>query len=319
MRTVIGWIAYLSLCALALGIGVAVAVMEKNPLVWAAVVQRGYVPFYRPDPFVGQRELFVLVLGCDENRYYAIPGSNKTGQVLNEFARTDTIQLIRLDFDHKAVGMMQIPRDTMVEVPGYDRMKINGLHPIGGPDATSEAVTQLTGIRPDKVVVLNYDAIKKMIDEVGGVEMYVPKRMKYRDKRGGLNINLKPGRQKLSGETAIGFLRYRHDSDFKRGGRQQEFMVAFKEKVTSPSQKVSVFRLANLAMRVVGGGISADEFASLGKFSSEVPPARIKHGIYPVSEGPGSELQPLTDQVPEKLVECGLRDANDPSTAYSLR
>lgn len=319
MRNVFNWIGYAALYVAALGVGVSAAVFERNPLVWAAVVQKGYVPFYKPDPFVGRDDLFVLLLGCDEDRYYARPSSNKTGQVLNQFARTDTIQLIRIDFKHKAVGMMQIPRDTVVSVPGYAKMKINGLHVAGGVDATEAGVTKLTGIRPDRVVVLNFAAIKKMIDEVGGVEINVPKRMKYRDKRGDLDIDLRPGPQLLDGKTAIGYLRWRHDSDFKRGGRQQEFMLAFKDKVTDPKEHFSVFRLSNLAMEVVGGGITADEFAALGEFAAGVPPSHIKHGIYPVVDGHGTELEPVLARVPEALLQCGLTDPADGQTAYSRR
>lgn len=268
----------------------------------------GYVPFMKSEPFKNTDQLYVLVLGCDENRYYVPPGSNRKPQIIDKYARTDTIQLIRLDFKRKSIGMMQIPRDTVVEVNGYARQKINGLHTLGGKDATAEAVTQLTGIRPDRVVVLDYDAIRKIIDEVGGVEVYVSKRMKYDDKRGELHVDLKPGRQLLDSDTAIGFLRFRHDSDFERGKRQQEFMVAFKQRVTEEVAWNQVPRLASLAMKVVGGGISADEFIAIGMFAKEIPPAAIKHGIYPVEEGAGTRLNPIYSKVQDALIESGLID-----------
>lgn len=308
MKRIFGWIGYLLVCAIALAAGSAVAVFELNPLIWSAVKQQGYIPFVERDPFEGRRDLFILILGCDEDRYYARRGSGKEGQVIEQRARTDTMQLVRLDFEHNAIGMMQIPRDTMVEVPGYRRTKINALHVLGGVDAAVDGVAMLTGITPDRVVLLDYGAIEKMIDEVGGVEVFVPKKMKYEDTRGGLHIDLEKGMQLLDGETALGFLRYRRDSDFHRGKRQQEFMIAFKQKVTDPSNRLSYFKLANLAMDVVNGGLTADEFVSIGKFASEVPPAKIKHGVLPVVDGSGSELLFVQDRLHEALEESGLVD-----------
>src|SRR5688572_13571497 len=169
MKRFFGALGYLVFCVLALGIGSAVAFFERNPLAYAAAVHGGYIPLVpKPEPFAGRNDVYILLLGCDEDRYYARPGSGREGQVLEQRARTDTMQLVRLDFKNNAVGMLQIPRDTMVEIPGYYRMKINGLHVAGGVQASVEGVAMLTGITPDKVVLLDYGAIQKMIDEVGG-------------------------------------------------------------------------------------------------------------------------------------------------------
>lgn len=319
LKRIFGWIGYLLVCSIALGAGSAVAVFELNPLIWSAVKQQGYIPFVQRDPFEGRNDLFILILGCDEDRYYARRGSGKEGQVTEKLARTDTMQLVRLDFKHNAVGMMQIPRDTMVEIPGYHRMKINGLHVAGGVDAAVNGVSMLTGITPDRTVLLDYGAIERMIDEVGGVEIYVEKKMKYEDTRGGLHIDLDKGMQTLSGETALGFLRYRRDSDFHRGKRQQEFMIAFKERVTNPASSLSMFKLANLAMEVVNGGLNSDEFLSIGKFASNVPPAKIKHGVLPVVDGSGSELLFVQDRLHDALVESGLVDPILPTSPVVSR
>jgi LCP family protein required for cell wall assembly len=309
MKRFFGALAYLLVCCLALGIGSGVAFVERNPLAWSAFRHSGILPIIpKPDPFVGMDNLYILLLGCDEDRYYARPGSGREGQVLEQLARTDTMQLVRLDFKNKAVGMMQIPRDTMVEVPGFERMKINGLHVAGGVDASVQGVALLTGITPDRVVLMDYKAILKMIDEVGGVEVNVPRRMKYKDTRGGLDIDLEKGPQLLDGKTALGYLRFRQDSDLFRGKRQQEFMIAFKDKVADPSTRKSLFLLSNLAMDIVNGGLTADEFVSIGKFAESVPPSKIKHGVLPVVDGSGTELLFVQDRLHSALIESGLID-----------
>ena len=316
MKRFFGALGYLIVCALALGVGSAVSIFEKNPLIYAAAVHGGYVPFVpKRDPFEGRNDVYILLLGCDEDRYYARPGSGREGQVLEQRARTDTMQLVRLDFRNNAVGMLQIPRDTMVDVPGYDRMKINGLHVAGGVQASVEGVAQLTGITPDRVVLLEYKAIEQMIDEVGGIEVDVPRRMRYEDERGGLHIDLDKGKQLLDGEEALGYLRFRRDSDFHRGKRQQDFMMAFKEKVTNPGNGFSVFKMASLAMQVVNGGLDADEFISIGEFASKVPPANIKQGVLPVVDGSGSELLFVQDRLHEALIDSGMVDDVNAATS----
>ena len=315
MKSFLTWTAYIVLWSACLTAGTATAVFERNPLIYQAVVQSKFNPF-KADPFAGLDQLYVLVLGCDQDLYYG------GKQVVHKFARTDTIQLVRLDFKHKAIGMMQIPRDTVVHVDGFKTRKINGLFLAGGlrphapfdleaaKAATVEGVTQLTGITPDRVIVLDYQAIREMIDEVGGVEVYVPRKMDYDDVRGHLHVHLKPGRQTLNGRTAIGFLRFRKDSDFHRGSRQQEFMIAFKQKVTGPRMRIDDFvRLSNLAIKVVNGGVSSAEFFALGKFAQEVPQSRIKQGMLPVEDGSGTELLPIQDKIAGALEACGLKDS----------
>jgi LCP family protein required for cell wall assembly len=322
VRKVFGYILYSAFCLTALGAGTAMAVFERNPLLWAGFQQSAFYPSFlaKPDPLKGRDNFFVLLLGCDENRYYSSIRSGKPGQILDQRARTDTIQLIRLDLKNKSIGMMQIPRDTFVEVPGYSSGKINGLHVAGGPEATAEGVTMLTGIRPDRVVLLDYPSIVKMIDEVGGVEIMVDKRMKYDDDRGDLHVDLKPGRQLLNGLTALGYLRWRHDSDLFRGSRQQDFLVAFKEKVMGNGMGLrQVYRLSSLAMKVVGGGITADEFVAIGKFAQDVPASRIKHGRLPVREGRGTYLVFEPENLQSALEESGLIDPVPKAHASAVR
>lgn len=314
LKTFFAWFAYLVFCGACLSAGTAASVLEKHPVLLEMIKQSNPI-FRKPDPFAGMEELTVLVLGCDQELYYG------GKQVIRQYARTDTIQIIRFDFKHKAIGMMQVPRDTVVHVPGFKTRKVNALFVAGGvkprapfdleaaKSATTQGVKLLTGISPDRVIVLNYKAIQEMIDQVGGVEVYIPKKMNYEDVRGNLRIHLKPGRQLLNGQTAIGFLRWRKDSDFNRGDRQQEFMMAFKQKVVGAGRDLSVLApLSNLALKVVNGGMSTEEFVALGKFAQQVPPATIKRGRLPVEQGEGTELVPLAEQLPKALVESGLKD-----------
>ncbi|MER3412975.1 MAG: hypothetical protein C4340_01285 [Armatimonadota bacterium] len=309
MKVALYWTGYILFCLFALAAGTVTAYIGSNELVQILLRDALTPGSQNPLP---KDELYVLLLGADEQR---MPG----GKVIEGArGRTDTIQLIRCNFKDNTIGMMQIPRDTEVDVPGHGRGKINSVHVFKGPEATAQVVAQLTGIRPDKVVVVNYETIRTVVDMLGGVEIDVPRNMKYRDRRGDLDINLEKGRQLLNGEQVVGFLRYRRDSDFFRGERQQLFLDALRRKV---AQKKLTFaeldRLSRQVSRLVTGNITHEEIVYLGLWAKSVPTTNVKSGRLPVREGRSTNLIPIPDELDQALVESGLKDA-PPSAVPSI-
>ncbi len=150
-------------------------------------------------------------------------------------ARTDTMIYARFDLKNKVIYMLSVPRDSRVDIPGHGLDKINHAHVFGGTELTKECVGNLLNVKIDYVVLTNIDAFVKAVDELGGVDINVEKRMKYTDKRGGLYIDLQPGLQLLDGEKAMHYVRFRHDAegDIGRIRRQQAFMKAVVEKALS--------------------------------------------------------------------------------------
>ncbi|MFK7602125.1 LCP family protein [Deinococcus sp. SM5_A1] len=148
---------------------------------------------------------------------------------------TDTILLAQLRPDG-TTNMLSIPRDTWVNVPGNGWGKINGSNPHGGPDTLVGVVQNLTGVKIDAYALLSLNAMRAMTQAAGGVTLDVAQDMKYDDNAGKLHIDLKAGRQHLSGEQAEGYLRFRKDNlgDIGRVARQQNFLGALLNKVKSP-------------------------------------------------------------------------------------
>jgi LCP family protein required for cell wall assembly len=148
---------------------------------------------------------------------------------------TDTIVLAQVRPDGTA-NLLSIPRDTWANIPGWGFGKINGANVHGGPEMLVAAVQNLTGVRVDAYVLLSLNALRSMTKAAGGVTLDVPQRMLYRDVAGGLNIDLQPGRQRLSAEQAEGFLRFRKDGmgDIGRVARQQLFLSALTGRVKNP-------------------------------------------------------------------------------------
>lgn len=233
-----------------------------------------------PKTVFNAKEMTVLLLGCDENRYY--------GKLLDTAARSDMMLLAKFDFENNRVGGISIPRDLEVRLDGKSH-KINAYHALGGPELSKKAVESVVGMPIDRVMVLNYDAFQEMVDIVGGVEVYVPKKMDYDDWGGRLHIHLKPGRQMLTGQQAMGFVRFRHsDNDFARVERQRDLMLAFKQAVMAHATALPA--VVSKASEALGGRFTPDEIAALSFFMRKVKSDQIKMGTLPVRDGKGSFL-----------------------------
>jgi LCP family protein required for cell wall assembly len=163
-------------------------------------------------------------------------------------------------------------------------MKINAYHEVGGNELSKKAVEDLLGIRIDRVMALDFDAFQQMVDLVGGVEVFVDKKMDYDDNAGHLHIHLKPGRQIMNGYNAMCFVRMRHsDSDFMRSARQHEFIEAFKN--TIKQKPFLIQQVASKAKEALGGVLSMDELVVIAQFARTLSGDNMQMGLVPVVDG----------------------------------
>lgn len=253
--------------------------------------------------------LTLLILGTDEDR---APGGKK---ILRQNARSDMMLLTRLDFKTKRITGISIPRDTLCELPGYRPMKINAYYSIGGKALAKSATEQLVGVNVDKVVEINYKAFQEMVNLIGGVEVFIEKPLKYTDRRGGLFINLKPGRQKLDGYNAMCYVRYRHgDSDYARQNRQKDFLLAVKDRILS--QPALINTVADKGLEVLGGDVDAREMAALLLFAKKVGNDNIKMGQIPVLEVANYNLRVDGEKLRKTLQEFHFLDDEPFAVSY---
>ena len=146
--------------------------------------------------------------------------------------RPDTILFTVLDIDNKSVQVLSIPRDTRVQIPGHGWNKINHAYPYGGINLLSRTLINYLGMPIHYHIELDYSTFPKIVDMLGGVDIYVEKRLQYADRAAGLYIDIPKGLQHMDGETALKFVRFRHDAlgDIGRIKRQQQFMNALLQK-----------------------------------------------------------------------------------------
>ena len=166
--------------------------------------------------------------------------------------RSDTILFITVDIDDKNIRILSLPRDTRVMIPGHGTQKLNHAFAYGGQDLMRATISNYLGEPILYYMIVDYDSFPAFVDMLGGVEIDVPKRMRYVDRAGGLDINIQPGLQTLDGKTALHFVRFRKDAlgDIGRIQRQQQFLKAMLKKAYDPRVIIRLPELAAQAMKI---------------------------------------------------------------------
>lgn len=176
----------------------------------------------------------------------------------DDAGRSDTLMVATVDSEKKAAAILSIPRDTRVKIVGHGYDKINHAYAFGGHTLTRSTVEGLLGIPIDQYILIDTKAFPRIIDAMGGVDIYVEKRMYYEDPwddDGGLVIDLRKGMQHMDGKTAIQYVRYRdEEGDIGRIARQQKFIKAVTEKLTS----FSIFPKIPDILEEVGAAVDTD-------------------------------------------------------------
>lgn len=214
-------------------------------------------------PFHGRDMVNILLLGEDQNY-----------QKDKERGRTDTIIVAAIDLESRRANAISIPRDTRVMIPGHGYQKINAAYTFeGGPQLVAQTVANLLNVDIHYYAKTNIAGLKGVVDTVGGVEIDIEKNMYYRDRRGGLYINLKKGHRHLDGDKALQYVRFRHDrmGDLWRVERQRKFLKALARRLTSPENWSKLPQAIDEIMQNVETNMSARELLALAKLAKDVP------------------------------------------------
>lgn len=252
----------------------------------------------------------ILVLGVDSN-------GDKADKFIG--TRSDTLLLLNIDPRSHSVNAISIPRDSKVYLPGeFGVQKINAAHALGGIDLTKKTIEDTLGIKINKYVVVNNDGVKKLVDALGGVPVYIEKNMYYNDNAAGLHINLQKGVRVLKGDQVEGYLRYRKDGlgDIGRTSRQQWFLKALLEKLQSPSVISKIPEVLNLASTYVKTDMSLYEMSHVAAAMRNIDMDDVQFATLPGSPSKKGFISywildpEKTQEVIDRLV---YRDKPDPT------
>lgn len=214
---------------------------------------------------------------------------------------SDSMILLSLDPIAKDVAMVSIPRDMYVDIPGFGSAKINAAHSYGeqydydggGPALLEETLSQTFDIPIHYYVRLNFDAFREAIDTVGGVEVNVEETISdysYPNEVGGghTHFHLESGPQRLDAETALKYARSRYStSDFDRSRRQQQLLLAFKDRVLSIGTLTNPAKINSL-MHTFRGNVETDlkleEIVRLVEISKDIDQDKVVRAQLDTSE-----------------------------------
>lgn len=224
------------------------------------------------------RPVNILVMGIDR-----VPTAPKNSP--EAFAgRSDTMLLLRLDPIDNSVRMLSVPRDTQVEIPGVGITKINNANVVGGPALAARVVSRnLNNVQIDRYVRVTTDAFRELVDLVGGVEIFVPYRMKYTDVTQNLKIDLEQGWQTLNGDQAEQFARFRKDQygDIGRVQRQQALLKALRQRLVNPSVLSQLPKAIRVMQQYIDTNLSLEEMLALVGFGLKLDQDDFKMVLLP--------------------------------------
>lgn len=229
----------------------------------------------------GRERVNILILGIDQR-----PGEKGPW-------RTDTMMVVSVDPVSQSAGLLSIPRDLWVEIPGYGMERINtayvmgdlNKYPGGGPALAKKTVQYNLGEPIHYYLRVNFVAFQQIVDLIGGVDLYVEREINdpfYPDMNYGYDpLRIPAGWQHMDGALALKYARTRHaGSDFDRMHRQQQVILAVRDKVMNLGLLPKLLPRAPEIARTLGGSIQTDltldQLVRLAQLGSEIDRTRIR-------------------------------------------
>jgi LCP family protein required for cell wall assembly len=253
------------------GLGRAAAEPPPSPTL-AAPTGKPWAP---PIPFatteaVPEKPVFILVAGSD-----ARPNEDLL------HTRADSLHLLCVNPATGQGTLLGFPRDSWVEIPGHGRGKINNALALGGPDLLAATVRRLTGLPVDYYVITGFPGLMTMVDELGGVDVFVDRRMNDRNS----GARFQRGWHHFTGGEALAFSRDRTDverGDLTRSEHQGLVMLSALAKMRAEvADDAGVARWIGVLVRHARLDVPLAKLPALGALARRLDPSRLKNVVAP--------------------------------------
>ena len=212
-----------------------------------------------------------------------VPGITEDSSDVFE-GRSDTLLLVQANPTKKTVSLLSVPRDTKVQIPGIGLAKINEANLYGGPKLVENVLKDtLNNINIDRYVRVNKEAFRELVEQLGGVEVFIPQPMFYVDNTQQFKIDLQAGWQTLNGEQAEQFARFREEvyGDIGRVQRQQVLLKALRSRVTNITVLPRLPQIIRVMQKYVDTNLSFPEMLALISFSLDLDRDDLKMVMLP--------------------------------------
>ncbi|OQQ16705.1 LytR family transcriptional regulator [Streptomyces sp. M41(2017)] len=212
---------------------------------------------------------------------------------------TDTIMIVHISEDRERASVVSLPRDSYAETPAHTDavsgkrhephpIKLNAAYAEGGPTLTVRTVENMTHVKIDHYLEVDFTSFMKTVDVLGGVKICTVQPLK--DSYTGLD--LAPGSHVLGGGQALQFVRSRHadgSSDLGRMQRQQRFLAALVDQATSSGVLLNPMKFRDVTRAVLGSvradkGFGTDELLDLGRAMRNFAPSSSEFTTVPIGQ-----------------------------------
>jgi len=270
-------------------------IIPESSLIESAIDSKQYPSKREDQPISEDGDFYVLLMGLD----------HRDG---HDALLTDTLMVMHIIPSEAIIKLLSIPRDLLVKNVHGKNVKINSMFyegyilsrektqqdpsiltgdivslgstkldkaELSGAMAnTRHTIEELLDLNIDHMILVNLDTLKRLVDEVGGIEIDVKRSMKYKE----TNLYLEPGLQLLDGDKALGYARFRQDdrgpryfiSDFERGNNQQDVVKALASKILSWKNSTKALRLLDIISDSVKTDLDYYEMYSMVKYSYSI-------------------------------------------------
>lgn len=234
------------------------------------------------------------------------------------FARTDTMILVTVDPNSKTAGMLSIPRDLWVSVPGYYEDRINKAfflgeqdnYPGGGPALAMKTIQYNLGVPVHFYVQVDFNGFEQIVDTLGGIDITVPQTIDdptYPDNNYGYDpFYIEAGQHILNGHDALRYARTRHTpgADFSRARRQQQVLLAIRDKALQLGMVPKIPELWSTMAGTVETDLQLVDIVELAQLADEIDTANIKSVVIDhnytldyIADTGAQVLLPLRDKI----------------------
>jgi LCP family protein required for cell wall assembly len=240
----------------------------------------------------------ILLLGTDH--------ATVTGRQTDQ--HSDSIMIIHTDPKRHRIVFLSLPRDLLVQIPGYGDQKINAAYQLGGPSLAIRTIHDFTGIDINHVAIVDFGNFREMIDALGGVDVNNPHAIRsnrfdcpYATQaqcQHWQGWRFPKGNVHLSGQKALIYSRIREnmlnrgETDVTRGQRQQAVMQAVMSKLTSPGTLLEMPFIGGKLMKPIATDLTAGQFFQIGWLKIRGHVLHCRLGGDPQTTGAGQVLSP---------------------------
>ncbi len=239
---------------------------------------------------------------------------------------SDTMLLVRLNPHENTIRVLSIPRDTMIAIPDEGLTKVSQANTQGGPVLASRVISRTLSNAPiHRYIRISTGGLRQLVDQLGGVEVFVPEPMVYKNASGGFAINLVSGWQNLNGKQAEDFVRFRqaNQGDLGRVQRQQSLLLGLRDRLHSPTVLPRLPQIIRMMDKYADTNLKREEMMALVNFALNLERNNLEMTILPgifsrLSKDPDSYWLDLTGKT--KLLDdyAGVRIAGADAQGRSL-